>query len=80
METGLDLSQLTKEVLISTDSFGQFWNICIWDYNTGTNLHTYKNTNTIAHGLSFIKDDYMLCAIHNKPYITYWNLKGKVKF
>ncbi|CAF0779170.1 unnamed protein product [Brachionus calyciflorus] len=77
METGLDLSQLTKEVLVSSDIFGQFWNICIWDYNTGTNLHTYKNTNTISHGLAFIRDDYMLCAIHNKPYIMYWNLKGK---
>lgn len=79
MESSLDLSQLTKEVLLSTDIYGQFWNICIWDYNTGTSLHTYKNASTISHGLDFSKDNYMLCAIHNKPYIIYWNLKGKVK-
>lgn len=79
MESSLDLSQLTKEVLVSSDIYGQYWNICIWDYGTGTNLHTYKNTSTSTHGLAFLKDNYMLCAIHNKPYVIYWNLKGKVR-
>lgn len=79
MEELIDIEKLNKEVLVSSDTFGQFWNICVWDYTTGTNLHTFKNCSTIPHGLVFLKQNYMLCAIHNKPYITYFNLKGKVK-
>jgi hypothetical protein len=78
MESNIDVSSLQKEVLVSTDKSGEFWNISVWDYNTGTTLTTYKNSNTIPHGLTFLKDDYMLCAIYNKPYIMCWNLKGKV--
>ena len=79
MESSIDVSQLTKEVLVASDTFGQFWNVCVWDYKAGTNLLTFKNSSTVPHGLDFINNDYMLCAIHNKPYIIYWNLKGKVK-
>jgi pre-rRNA-processing protein IPI3 len=79
MESSIDINQLTKEVLVSTDMHGEFWNVCVWDYTSGTNLQTFKNSNTNAHGLDFIRNDYMLCAAHNKPFITYWNLKGKVR-
>ena len=78
MESSIDISQLTKEVLVSSDTFGQFWNVFVWDYNTGTNLQQYKNCATIPHGLEFLKQNYMICAVHNKPYLIYWNLKGKV--
>ena len=77
MESSIDIGQLTKEVLVSSDRFGQFWNVCVWDHKSGTNLHTYKNCATVTHGLDFLKQDYMLCAVHNKPYITYWPLKAK---
>mgnify|MGYP002790230308 CR=1 FL=1 len=79
MEPIIDINQLVKEVLISTDLYGEFWNACVWDYTTGTNLATFKNCSTITHGLAFLKENYMLCAIYNKPYIIYWNLKGKVR-
>ena len=78
MESSIDISQLTKEVLVSSDMYGQAWNICVWDYNTGTNLQTYKNCSTIPQGLEFLKQNYMLAAPHNKPYLLYWNMKGKV--
>ena len=77
MESSIDINQLTKEVLVSTDVFGHFWNISVLDHKSGTNLQTYKNSGTVPHGLDFLKDDYMLCAVHNKPYVIYWNLKGK---
>lgn len=78
MESLIDINQsLIKEVLVSSDTFGQFWNVCVWDYTTGTSLYTYKNCSTVSNGLTFLKDDYMLCAIHNKPYMFYWNLKAK---
>lgn len=79
METSIDFNQLTLEVLVSTDVFGQFWNISVWDYFTGTNLINYKNSSTVSHGLDFIKDNYMCCAVYNKPYLIYWNLKGKTQ-
>jgi hypothetical protein len=78
MESQIDVNQLIKEVLVSSDLYGQFWNVCVWDYTTGTNMHTYKNCSTVSHGLEFLKQNFMLCAIHNKPYLIYWNLKGKV--
>lgn len=77
MDSNIDVSVLQKEVLVSTDISGQFWNICVWDYNSGTNLQTYKNSSTIRNGLSFLKNNHMLCAVYNKPYIVCWNLKGK---
>lgn len=77
MESSLDLDLSNKEVLISSDIYGQSWNLCVLDYVTGTNLLTYKNCSTVSHGLSFIRDAYMICAVYNKPYLVYWNLKGK---
>ena len=79
MESTIDISQLTKEVLVSSDMYGQTWNICVWDYNTGTNLQSFKNCSTISQGLDFLKQNFMIAAAHNKPYLLYWNLKGKVK-
>lgn len=77
MESSIDVNLLQKEVLVSTDITGQFWNVSVWDYNSGTCLQTYKNSSTVPHGLTFLKNDYMLCAAYNKPYIVCWNLKGK---
>ena len=79
MDSSFDINQLTKEVLVSSDMYGQAWNICVWDYATGTNLQTYKNCSTISQGLEFLKPHHMLAAPQNKPYLLYWNLKGKVK-
>lgn len=78
MESNIDVSLLQKEVLVSTDLNGQFWNVSVWDYNSGTNLQPYKNSSTVCQGLAFLRSDYMLCAASNKPYIVCWNLKGKV--
>ena len=77
MNSNIDVSLLQKEVLVSTDICGQFWNVCVWDYNSGTNLQTYKNSSTVSQGLAFLGNDQMLCAAYNKPYIVCWNLKGK---
>ena len=79
MESNIDVSLLQKEVLVSTDISGQFWNVSVWDYNSGTNLQTFKNSGTVCQGLTFLKSDYMLCAAFNKPYVVCWNLKGKVQ-
>ncbi len=79
MDSSIDLSLLQKEVLVSSDQSGQYWNVCIWDYNSGTNLQTYKNCGTVSHGLEFLRNDYMICAIYNKPYLNYFNLKGKTQ-
>ena len=78
MESNLDLNLLQKEVLVSSDTAGQFWNVCVWDYNSGSSLQTYKNSSVVPHGLTFVKADYLLLAAYNKPYIVCWNLKGKV--
>lgn len=77
MESNLNLNELSNEVLVSTDVYGQSWNICILDHTTGTNLLTYKNCSTISNRLGFIKESYMVCVVYNKPYMVYWNLKGK---
>ena len=78
MDSNIDVSMLQKEVLVSTDVSGQFWNVAVWDYNSGSSLQTYKNSSCVSHGLTFLANDYMLCAAYNKPYIICWNLKGKV--
>lgn len=77
MESSLNLNIPNKEVLVATDVYGQSLNVFVLDHTTGTSLLTYKNCSTVPHGLAFIADAYMLCAIYNKPYLVYWNLKGK---
>jgi hypothetical protein len=74
--TNVDL--LHKEVLISTDTNTQLWNICVWDYTSGSHLLSFNNCSVQTHGLTFINNDYMLCAVSNKPFIYYWNLKSRV--
>lgn len=79
METSFSSSphhQLTKEVLVAANTAGQFWNVGIWDHQSGTNLQQIKNCSTGPHGLAFLRDNYMLCAIQHKPYIMFYNLKG----
>jgi hypothetical protein len=73
-----DNEQLHKEVLVSTDTNSQFFNVCVWDYESGSSLLTYNNCSTKPHGLNFIRKDYMLCCINNKPFINYYNLKSRV--
>lgn len=77
MDSTLDINEQSKEVLLVSDIYGQTWNISVLDHTTGTNLLTYKNCSTVQNGLSFVNDSYMLCAVHNKPYLVYWNLKGR---
>jgi len=70
---------LHQEVLISTDSNSQLWNICVWDYDSGSSLLNYSNCNTVSHSLSFIKQDFMVTAVYNKPFIYCWNLKSRAQ-
>ena len=73
-----DDENLHQEILLSTDINSQLTNIYAWDYDSGSNLLAYNNCSATKNGLGFLKQDYMLCAIHQKPFIYCWNLKNRV--
>lgn len=69
---------LHQEILLSTEIHGQLANAWVWDYESGSNLLSYNNCSVTKNGVGFIKQDYMLFAIHQKPFIYCWNLKNRV--
>jgi hypothetical protein len=71
---------LHQEILLSTDINTLLPNVHVWDYDSGSNLLAYNNCSTGKNGLGFVKQDYMLCAVHQKPFIFCWNLKNRVIF
>lgn len=78
-ETAINDELSHQEILVSTDINNlQLPNAYIWDYDSGSNLLAYNNCPTSRHGLTFLKQDYMLCSINQKPFIYCWNLKSRV--
>ena len=71
---------LHQEILLSTDINSQLSNIFVWDYDSGSSILSYNNCSVTKNSVGFIKQDYMLCAIHQKPFIYCWNLKNRVCF
>ena len=63
------------EVLLSSESTGQMWNMCVWDPSTGSSLRTYKGHSTKAKTASFIGNSYMISVQPTKPLLNVWMIK-----
>lgn len=69
-----------NEILVTADASGQVWNMCFWDFSTGTSLRTIKGGVSAPRTLSVISNDYVISAEKNKPIINVWPLQNKVSF
>ncbi|XP_074641136.1 WD repeat-containing protein 18-like [Tubulanus polymorphus] len=70
-------STALTEVIFTTESTGQLWNVGVWDASNGTNLAAYKGSTTGQRSLALLGNDYILGAASNKPLIHVWSLQKK---
>ena len=68
------------QVLLTSESSGHLWNVCIWNVRTGTTLLTYKGGSSSPRTLSLLKNDYLMSAVNNKPLIHVWSLQRRVRY
>lgn len=67
----------TGEILFTTDASGQLWNVCVWDFNLGTVLQTYKGGSTAYRCLDLIAGEYLVAASNTRPLLNVWSLRRK---
>ncbi|XP_038048638.1 WD repeat-containing protein 18-like isoform X2 [Patiria miniata] len=65
------------EVMLSTDASGMLWNVCIWDFHSGTALQTYKGGSSGPRGLCCLSGQFLMSAAIGKPIIYIWALQKK---
>jgi len=63
-----------NEVLVSSDTSGQMWNLGVWDPETGTILTTYKGGATVPGTFCRVGGDYFLSANKDKPLLNVWQI------
>lgn len=70
-----DLAKPTHlEVLLTSESSGQFWNSCLWDPGSGSALTTYKGHTSVARTLTLVGDTFLVSARPSKPVLNLWHL------
>jgi pre-rRNA-processing protein IPI3 len=62
----------STEILLTTESLGQLWNVCAWNPKTGAALKTFKGSSSTSRTLDLISDDFLLSADSIKPLINVW--------
>ncbi|XP_062578504.1 WD repeat-containing protein 18-like [Saccostrea cucullata] len=62
------------EVLLTSETTGQLWNVCVWDVESGTSVVTYKGGTSAPHGLAVLGQQYLISASPTKPVLTLWPL------
>ncbi|XP_022087826.1 WD repeat-containing protein 18-like isoform X2 [Acanthaster planci] len=65
------------EVMLSTDVSGMLWNVCIWDFHSGTALQTYKGGCSGPRSLCCLSGQFLISAALSKPIIYVWALQKK---
>lgn len=66
------------EILLTTDLSSNQNSAALWDYNSGTCLHTYRKGGVInPNAVSFIRNEYLLGGDKDKPLIHVWPINGQ---
>ncbi|XP_048758820.1 WD repeat-containing protein 18-like isoform X2 [Ostrea edulis] len=64
----------SNEVLLTSETTGQLWNVCVWDVESGTSIVTYKGGTSVPRGLAVLGQQYLVSASPTKPVLTLWPL------
>lgn len=67
------------EVIVSSDSASQLWNLTVFDLHSGSSLLSYRGGNTAARGLAVLAGRYLLAAQLAKNFINVWEIQRKVR-
>lgn len=66
------------EVIVSSDSGSQLWNVSVLDLHSGSSLLSYRGGNSAARGLTLLAGRYLLSAQLAKNFINVWEIHRKV--
>lgn len=66
------------EVIVSSDSGSQLWNITVFDLHSGSSLLSYRGGNSSARALTVLGGQYLLSAQLAKNFINVWEIQRKV--
>lgn len=66
------------EVIVSSDSGSQLWNITVFDLHSGSSLLSYRGGNSSARALTVLGGQFLLAAQLAKNFINVWELQRKV--
>lgn len=65
------------EVIVSSDSGSQLWNITVFDLHSGSSLLSYRGGNSSARALTVLGGQYLLSAQLSKNFINVWEIQRK---
>ncbi|XP_028259930.1 WD repeat-containing protein 18 [Parambassis ranga] len=65
------------EVIVSSDSSAQLWNISVFDLHSGSSLLSYRGGNSAARTLTVLSGEYLLSAQLGKNFINVWEIQRK---
>lgn len=71
------MTKKSNEVLFTTDTSGEHWNVCMWDFHSGTSLSYYKGGSTTSRGLALIAGEYLLAANNARSVLHVWTLQRR---
>jgi pre-rRNA-processing protein IPI3 len=73
------MSQITKEVILTSDINGENYSAAVWDPENGSQLFAYKNAGALEYRtLQLLSDSYLLGASVAKSRIHIWPLNSPV--
>lgn len=67
------------EVILSSDSGSQLWNLTVFDLHSGSSLLSYRGGNSSARTLTLLRGQYILSAQLGKNFINVWEIQRKVR-
>jgi len=68
------MSKEKLEVLLTSDSSGQMFNMCVWDPTTGTSLKIYKGNTTRSKTCCIIGNTFLISSQVKQPLLNVWQL------
>jgi len=68
------MSEQRLEVLLTSESSGQMFNMAIWDPVTGTNLKIYKGNTTKAKTCCMLGNTFLVSGQTKQPLLNVWQL------
>uniref|UniRef100_A0A3Q1GGA8 WD repeat-containing protein 18 n=1 Tax=Acanthochromis polyacanthus TaxID=80966 RepID=A0A3Q1GGA8_9TELE len=65
------------EVVLSSDSGSQLWNVSVFDPHSGSSLLSYRGGSSAARSLAVLRGGYLLSAQLGKNFINVWEIQRK---
>ena len=66
------------EILLTSDASGMLWNLCVWDFQTGTAIKSFKGGSSAPRSVCLLDGYFLISAAVGKPIIHVWAAQKKV--